>query len=144
MSTPKIMFYLTVCPGGAVQAPEKPLLSTRQEFIFLKFLALTVSSRLIALGKLGESTAPALEDLRRLNQEIQTNAFAIRTKKNLCSMWKAYAKFCAMYRLSEMPATGEALCLFATWLFVAARAHTAQSVRNYLSAVRTCHRANGF
>ena len=43
-----------------------------------------------------------------------------------------------------MPATGEVLCLFATWLFVAARAHTAQSVRNYLSAVRTCHRANGF
>ena len=144
MSTPKIMFYLTVCPGGAVQAPEKHLLSTQQEFIFLKFSSLTVSSRLIALGNLGHSSAaPALEDLRRLNQEIQTNAFAIRTKKNLCSMWKAYAKFCAMYRLSEMPATGEALCLFATWLFVAARVHTAQSVRNYLSAVRTCHRANG-
>ena len=42
-----------------------------------------------------------------------------------------------------MPASGDILCLFATWLFVSGKVHSAQSVRNYLSAVRTWHRGNG-
>ena len=125
------MLALIVYPSGAVQAPGNYLLSTQQEFSHLKYLSLTVFSQLIALGDLGSQAAPPLEELRHLNQEIQSSAFATRTKKNLCSMWKAYAQFCGLYKLPEMPATGEVLCLFATWLFVAARAHTAQSVRNY-------------
>lgn len=84
-----------------------------------------------------------LDDLRLINQDIQSSAFALRTKKNLCSMFKAFEQFCALYRISNLPASGDDLCLFATWLFVSGRVHTAQSVRNYLSAVRTWHRCNG-
>ena len=78
-----------------------------------------------------------------LNQDIQSSAFALRTKKNLCSMIKAYEQFCIVYKINAAPVSGDDLCLFATWLFVSGRVHTAQSVRNYLSAVRTWHRSNG-
>ena len=52
-------------------------------------------------------------------------------------------QFCTFYRISGAPASGDELCLFATWLFVSGRVHSVQSVRNYLSAVRTWHRGNG-
>ena len=97
MSAQKTMFCLIVCPGGAVQAPGKPLLSAQQDSTFLKYLSLTASSILIAFGNSGDNAALALEDLRRLNQEIQTDSFAIRTKKSLCSMLRAYIQFYAIY-----------------------------------------------
>ena len=84
-----------------------------------------------------------MEDLRAINQDIQSSAFADRTKKNLNSILKAFLQFCLLYRISGFPASGDDLCLFATWLFVAGRVHSGQSVRNYLSAVRTWHRSNG-
>lgn len=58
-------------------------------------------------------------------------------------MLKAFVEFCSIYKLRCTPASGDELCLFATWLFAAGRVHTAQSVRNYLSAVRTWHRTSG-
>ena len=84
-----------------------------------------------------------LDDLKAATQDIQQSAFADRTLKNLSSMVKAFTQFCWKYRISSFPVSGDDLCLFATWLFVAGKVHSAQSVRNYLSAVRTWHRSNG-
>ena len=91
------------------------------------------------IGDLGIS----LGDLKTATQDIQKSAFADRTLKNLSSMVKAFMQFCWKYRISSFPVSGDDLCLFATWLFVAGKVHSAQSVRNYLSAVRTWHRSNG-
>ena len=84
-----------------------------------------------------------LAELRAINQDIQSAAFADRTKKNLDSMFKAFSQFVCLYKLRGMPASGDDLCLFATWLFVSDRVHSVQSVRNYLSTVRTWHKSNG-
>ena len=84
-----------------------------------------------------------MAELRLLNQEIQSFAFADRTKKNLNSMFKAFMQFCMLYKMGGVPASGDDLCLFATWLFVSGRVHSVQSVRNYLSTVRTWHKSNG-
>ena len=92
------------------------------------------------IGNLGYS----LGELRAINQDIQKSAFADRTWKNLSSICKVYSQFCQLYSIRAFPVSGDDLCLFATWLFVSNRAHSAQTVRNYLSAVRTWHRNNGF
>ena len=92
------------------------------------------------IGDLG----PSLVDLRAVNQEIQKAAFADRTLKNLNSVCKTFMQFCFQYRIRAFPVSGDDLCLFATWLFVCNKVHSAQSVRNYLSAVRTWQRSNGF
>ena len=89
---------------------------------------------------LGGPASLSLDELRQVNQHIQSNAFAARTKSNLNSMLKAFIQFTLIYKIPSMPASGDILCLFATWLFVSGKVHSAQSVRNYLSAVRTWHR----
>ena len=63
MSAQKVMFCLTACPGGKVQAPQKPLHCTQQDITHLKYLFLIVSLELIPSGDLGDNAAPALEEL---------------------------------------------------------------------------------
>ena len=108
-----------------------------------EYLFLTASSTYLITGNLGNPADLSLDELRRITQDIQSNAFALRTKKNLNSMFRAFMQFCTFYRISGAPASGDELCLFATWLYVSGRVHSVQSVRNYLSAVRTWHRGNG-
>ena len=141
MSTPRITFCLTVCQDGAVQVPGNSSTSSLPGFQPQKYSFLTCTCALLTLGNSGSLLS--LDELRLLNQDIQNSAFAVRTKKNLCSMLKAFVEFCSIYKLRCTPASGDELCLFATWLFAAGRVHTAQSVRNYLSAVRTWHRTSG-
>jgi len=85
----------------------------------------------------------SLEALDAEVQKFQQNAFALGTKGNLKTQFKAYLEFCTRYELPGLPATGETLCRFATWTAVTKRAKTGQTVRNFLSAVRTFHKLLG-
>ena len=85
----------------------------------------------------------SLEDLDVEVDRMQQNAFAMGTRINLNSQTKAFQEFCLRYNLPPIPATGLTLSRYATWLAVSQRAKTGQTVRNYLSAVRTFHKLNG-
>ena len=133
------MFYLTVCQGGGIQTPGKCSDRLHQELKHMNLSFLTIFLTLIIIGNSG----PSLDQLKTINRDVQCSAFADRTKRNICSMLKSYLDFCRVYKIVGFPASGDDLCLFATWLFVTKKVQSAQSVKNYLSSVRTWHKSNG-
>ena len=85
----------------------------------------------------------SLQQLDREVTSFQQSAFALGTKGNLVSQFRAYLDFCLRFELPGLPATGETLCRFAVWTAVTKRAKTGQTVRNFLSAVRTLCKLSG-
>ena len=74
---------------------------------------------------------------------LQSMAWSDRTCKALNSEKKAFFKFTEEADIPELPLTGDDLCLFAVWLWVVRGLKSPQSVKSYLSAVRTMHRRIG-
>ena len=74
---------------------------------------------------------------------LQSMAWSSRTCKALNSEKKAFFKFADEADIQELPLTGDDLCLFAVWLWVIRGLKSPQSVKSYLSAVRTMHRRIG-
>ena len=70
-------------------------------------------------------------------------AWSSRTCKALNSEKKAFFKFAEEADIPELPLTGDDLCLFVVWLWVIRGLKSPQSVKSYLSAVRTMHRRIG-
>ena len=74
---------------------------------------------------------------------LQSMAWSSRMCKALNSEKKAFFKFAEEADIPELPLTGDDLCLFAVWLWVIRGLKSPQSVKSYLSAVRTMHRRIG-
>ena len=85
-----------------------------------------------SLSVLGE-----LKVLRREARASKRAAFAEGTSKNLRWQWKLFIMFCIYFRFKLLPASVESLCLYAQFLSRTMRA--TDSIRNYLSGVRTLH-----
>ena len=81
--------------------------------------------------------------LRHHMRILQSMAWSSRTCKALNSEKKAFFKFAEEADIPELPLTGDDLCLFAVWLWVIRGLKSPQSVKSYLSAVRTMHRRIG-
>ena len=64
-------------------------------------------------------------------------AFAEGTSKNLRVQWRAYLLFCDFYGLKSIPTTYEILCLFGQ--FLGRSFKSVESVKNYISGVKTMH-----
>ena len=64
-------------------------------------------------------------------------AFAEGTTKNLEVQWKAYLLFCEFYGLKALPTTSDILCLYAQFLCRSFK--SVESVKNYVSGVKTMH-----
>ena len=78
-----------------------------------------------------------LRSLRRDAQRSKRNAFAEGTAKNLRWQWKLFIMFCIYFKFKLLPASVECLCLYAQFLSRSMKA--TDSIRNYLSGVRTMH-----
>ena len=84
--------------------------------------------------------------LSTLSQEavrFKELAWAESTKNSLCSSQRAFLEFCSIYELVPLPATPSTLTLYAVWLVVSGRLTAVNSIKNYLSSVRTLHRMHG-
>ena len=78
--------------------------------------------------------------LRSLNREVKQSmksAYAEGTYKNLRIQWESFLLFCEYYKLEPFPVDVKTLCLYAK--FLSRSFKSVQSVRNYLSAVKTLH-----
>ena len=64
-------------------------------------------------------------------------AFAEGTSKNLKVQWRAYLLFCNFFGLKTIPATTETLCLYGQ--FLGRSFKSVESIRNYISGVKTMH-----
>ena len=78
-----------------------------------------------------------LESLRRDALRSKRSAFADGTMKNLLWQWRLFIMFCIYFNFKLLPASVECLCVYAQFLSRSLRA--AESIRNYLSGVRTLH-----
>lgn len=65
------------------------------------------------------------------------HAYAAGTFKNLRSQWELYFMFCEFYSLRSLPADVNTLCLYAQ--FLNRSFQSVQSIRNYISGVKTLH-----
>ena len=76
----------------------------------------------------------------KLQKEVKHSmraAFAEGTTKNLEAQWKAYLLFCEFYRLKALPTSSDILCLYAQFLCRSFK--SVESVKNYISGVKTMH-----
>ena len=81
--------------------------------------------------------AGELNQLRRDALRSKRAAFAEGTVKNLMWQWRLFIMFCIFFKFKLLPATVECLCLYAQFLSRSMQA--TDTIRNYLSGVRTLH-----
>lgn len=78
-----------------------------------------------------------LKLLRKGVKASQRAAYAEGTNKNLRWQWQSFIIFCLFFHFTPLPATIECLCLYAQ--FLSRKFKAVESIRNYLSGVRTLH-----
>ena len=79
-------------------------------------------------------------ELRKLKKELSRSkkaAFAEGTSKNLWLQWQSYFLFCMYFEFVSLPAGADTLCLYAQ--FLSRTFKSVDSIRNYISAVKTLH-----
>ena len=80
-----------------------------------------------------------------LRNELKTSrrsAFAEESVKNLKIQWESYLMFCLYFGLSYLPSTTENLCLYAQ--FLSRTFKSTQSIKNYISGIKTMHYLLGY
>lgn len=83
--------------------------------------------------------------MHSLKQDLKTSrssAFAEGTKNNLKVQWESFLLFCMYFGLKYLPASTETLSLYAQ--FLSRTFKSTQSIRNYLSGIKTMHYLLGF
>ena len=79
--------------------------------------------------------------LEVLQKEVrQTLKAAFAESKELKTQWRSYFLFCKFYGLKAIPATVEILCLYGQ--FLGRSFESVESVRNYISGVKTTSGVN--
>ena len=83
--------------------------------------------------------------MRNLQKELKgstASAFAVGTNRNLKVQWESFVLFCIYFNLCFLPASTSSLQLYAQFL---SRSFTSvNSIRNYISGVKTMHSIVGY
>ena len=87
---------------------------------------------------------PHLQDLHRQMKFIMAHAKAPSTNKTQQSQIKAWFRYCQLAQIPRMGVGPWHLSMYATSLIASGRVKSADSLANYISAVRGYHRKNGF
>ena len=74
---------------------------------------------------------------------LQQHAWAPQTRASLSSECKAFYAYCDLANINTFPVDGVQLTLYVTWLAMTGRVTSADSLRQYVSAVNTLHRTMG-
>lgn len=84
-------------------------------------------------------------ELGRLRGELRQStaaAFAEGTKRNLKTQWESFLLFCIYFKLVYLPASTDTIQLYAQ--FLSRTFKSTDSIRNYISGVRTFHNILGY
>ena len=73
-------------------------------------------------------------------QFLMKNARAASTLSSLSSECRTFRTFCRFAGITHMPVAGSQLVLYATWLAATGRVTSADSMKQYLSAVSSLHK----
>ena len=80
------------------------------------------------------------EWLHQLDKDLhrsQRSAFALGTVKNMKSQWKKFSEFSSLSGFDSLPLSSYQLCLYIQ--FLSRSLKSPQSVRNYVSGLKTLH-----
>ena len=83
-----------------------------------------------------------MTDLKKDLKSSRRSAYAVGTLKNLKVQWEAYLMFCIFFGLQKLPSSSNTLSLFAQFLSRSFKA--VQSIKNYISGVKTMHLLLGY
>lgn len=83
-----------------------------------------------------------MHSLRQELKASRSSAYAEGTKKNLKIQWESFLLFCIYFELTYLPASTETLSLYVQ--FLSRTCKSTQSLRNYLSEVKTMHYLLGY
>lgn len=84
-------------------------------------------------------------EFKQLKQDLKistSSAFACGTNRNLRIQWESFILFCLFFNFSYLPASTNTLQLYAQ--FLSRSFKSVNSIRNYISGVRTLHFCLGF
>jgi integrase len=84
-------------------------------------------------------------EFKQLRQDLKVtnaSAFAVGTSRNLKVQWESFLLFCFYFNLSYLPASTLTIQLFAQ--FLSRSFKSVDSIKNYISGVRTMHLLVGF
>ena len=85
------------------------------------------------------------KQMNNLKAELRNSrrqAFAEGTNKNLTIQWETFLLFCFYFKLTYLPVDTETLSLYAQ--FLSRSFKSVQSIKNYLSGVKTMHYLLGY
>ena len=91
-----------------------------------------------------ESGNPSLTSLMADLHKYKTLAWAEASRKSMNSKQHAYYTFCEIYSVPPMPADPKQLGLYSAWLVASGKVKAVSSIKQYLSAVRSMHREDGW
>ena len=83
-----------------------------------------------------------MHSLRQELKASRSSAYAEGTKSNLKIQWESFLMFCIYFRMKYLPCSTETLSLYAQ--FLSRTFQSTQSIRNYLSGVKTMHYLLGY
>ena len=83
-----------------------------------------------------------MNDLKTELRNSRRQAFADGTNKNLSIQWETFLLFCFYFNLIYLPVNTETLSLYAQ--FLSRSFKSVQSIKNYLSGVKTMHYLLGY
>ena len=83
-----------------------------------------------------------MHSLRQELKASRSSAYAEGTKSNLKIQWESFLMFCIYFRMKYLPCSTETLSLYAQ--FLSRTFKSTQSIRNYLSGVKTMHYLLGY
>ena len=78
-----------------------------------------------------------LVNLKRETRNSFNNAYAVGTRKNLKTQWKAFFLFCNFYELVALPCSLETLCLYCQ--FLSRSFKSTESIKNYVNGIKCLH-----
>ena len=83
-----------------------------------------------------------MNDLKAELRNSRRQAFAEGTNKNLKIQWETFLLCCFYFKLTYLPVDTETLSLYAQ--FLSRSFKSVQSIKNYLSGVKTMHYLLGY
>ena len=90
------------------------------------------------------SAPPYLHDLHSQMKFLMANAKAKNTNKTQNSYLKSWFRYCQLAKIPGCPVGGWHLAMYATSLVMGGKIKSADSIANYVSAVRSYHTDMGF
>ena len=130
--------------GGMTLHKEKALVSIARVWMEHRNAAMYDLSSLTLNNSCFVAASPFIRTLAAQMKFVISHAKAPNTKKTNMSQLKSWFRYCQLAQIPRLPVGPWHIAMYATSLIVDGKVKSADSLANYVSAVRGYHRDNGY